>query len=172
MKQRSPNSDKSIWTYRSQYKKVSEQEKTALAELRGVVWEMLTTVWHAEWHRKRGKERACKHSAFIANPFGFAKKLLGNYSGQLTWQEREQDLGHCAALICPPEPSTLFNINEPTLKEVREVIKSARTASPSGPIERHCCMQYSGLWTSQGYLESLKTGSTNMSSYLVSSGLC
>lgn len=46
---------------------------------------------------------------------------------------REQDVGHCAMLICPPEPCTLFNTSEPTLKEVKEVIKSARTASAPGP---------------------------------------
>lgn len=46
---------------------------------------------------------------------------------------REQDLGHYDALICLPEPSTLFNTSEPTLKEIKEVIKSARTASAPGP---------------------------------------
>ncbi|KAK0142412.1 Retrovirus-related Pol polyprotein from type-1 retrotransposable element R2 [Merluccius polli] len=76
-----------------------------------------------------------------------AQKLLGEKrSGHLTCPEedinrylsntysvRDQDLSHCAALICPPEPSILFDTNEPTLKEVREVIKSARTASAPGP---------------------------------------
>lgn len=64
------------------------------------------------------------------NPFGITKKLLGEkHSGQLSCPEedinrhlrntygmREQDLGHCEALIRPPEPCTLFNTSEPTLK--------------------------------------------------------
>ncbi|KAI4893316.1 hypothetical protein NFI96_007741 [Prochilodus magdalenae] len=48
--------------------------KGDVAELRCVVWERLSTLRHAEWHRKRGKERACKRSAFISNPCG---NLLG-----------------------------------------------------------------------------------------------
>ncbi|KAL7846889.1 hypothetical protein SRHO_G00218690 [Serrasalmus rhombeus] len=64
-------------TLRSQYKKASEQEKVSFAELRGVVQERLTTLRRAEWHRKKGKERARKHSAFVANPLKFTKKLLG-----------------------------------------------------------------------------------------------
>ncbi|KAI4881124.1 hypothetical protein NFI96_020516, partial [Prochilodus magdalenae] len=64
-------------TLRSRYKKAGEQEKGALAELRGVVRERLSTLRRAEWHRRRGRERARKCSAFIANPFGFTKKLLG-----------------------------------------------------------------------------------------------
>ncbi|KAL7854779.1 hypothetical protein SRHO_G00169690 [Serrasalmus rhombeus] len=65
---------------------------------------------------------------------------------------RQQDLGHCAALICPPEPNTLFKINEPTLKEVREVIKSARTASAPGPsgvpykVFKNCPRLLECLW--------------------------
>ncbi|XP_061902037.1 uncharacterized protein LOC133649222 [Entelurus aequoreus] len=153
---------------RSQYRKASENEKAALAELRGVVRDRLLTLRRAEWHRKRGKERARKRSAFIANPFGFTKKLLGEKrSGQLSCPEeeinlhikntysdgmREQDLGHCAALICPPEPCILFDISEPTLKEVKEAIKSARTASAPGPsgvpykVFKQCPRLLERLW--------------------------
>lgn len=46
---------------------------------------------------------------------------------------REQDLGHCEAPVYPPEPYTLFDINAPTLKEVKEVIKSSGAASAAGP---------------------------------------
>ncbi|XP_056127556.1 uncharacterized protein LOC130105540 [Rhinichthys klamathensis goyatoka] len=155
-------------TLRRQYRKASEEEKVALAELRGVVRKRLITLRRAEWHRKRGKERARRRSAFIADPFGFTRKLLGEKrSGQLSCPEedinryirntysdgmREYDLGHCAALICPPEPSTLFNINEPTLKEVKEVIKSARTSSAPGPsgvpykVFKHCPRLLERLW--------------------------
>ncbi len=75
---------------RSQYRKASDDEKAGLAELRCVVRERLITLRRAEWHRKRGKERARKRSAFIANPFGFTKKLLGEKrSGQLSCSEED-----------------------------------------------------------------------------------
>lgn len=48
---------------------------------------------------------------------------------------REQDHGHSAGLIYPPKPRTLFSTNVPTLKEVKEVVRSARTASGPGPNE-------------------------------------
>lgn len=78
---------------RSQFRKASDNKKEALAELRRVVRERLLTLRRAEWHRKRIKERAHKCSAFIANPFGFAKKLLGEKcSGQLSC--RKEDIIH------------------------------------------------------------------------------
>lgn len=43
---------------------------------------------------------------------------------------REQNLGHCAVLKYPPEPSTL-SLNSSSKRS--EVIKSARTASAPGP---------------------------------------
>lgn len=112
--------------------------------------------------------RAHKHSAFIANQFGFTKKLLGEKgNSQISCPEedintylsnsysdgkREQDLSNCAALICPSEPSTLFNMNEPTLKEVREVIRSARAALAPGPsrvlykVFKNCPRLLERLW--------------------------
>lgn len=131
---------------RSQYRKASEVDKAALAELRSVVRGRLTTLRCAEWHWRRGREKARKCSAFILNAFVFTKKLLGQKrSGHLSCPEeevnlflsntyrdrmRERDLGHCDTLISPPQPSSSFNIKEPTLKEV---IKSARASSAPGP---------------------------------------
>ncbi|KAL7847956.1 hypothetical protein AOLI_G00226740 [Acnodon oligacanthus] len=108
-------------------------EITAKGDVDQRLWTMSNFIMSIASNRKKGKERARKHSAFIANPFGFTKMLLGEKcSGQLICPEedincylsnsytnsmREQDLGYCAALICPPEPSTSFNINEPTLTE-------------------------------------------------------
>lgn len=65
---------------------------------------------------------------------------------------REQDLGHSEALVCPPEPCTLFDINAPTLKEVKEVIKSSRAASTPGPsgvlykVFKQCPCLLERLW--------------------------
>lgn len=54
-------------------------------ELRRMLRGELTTLHHAEWHRKRGRERARKCNALIVDPFGFTKKLLGQKrSGQLS----------------------------------------------------------------------------------------
>ncbi|XP_038147774.1 uncharacterized protein LOC119787807 [Cyprinodon tularosa] len=153
---------------RYQYRKASDEEKKALAELRIVVRERLLTLRRAEWHRKRGKERARKRSSFIANPFGFAKKLLGEKcSGQLSCPKedinrhlrstysdgmRDQDLGPCEALICPSEPSTLFDTRTPTFKEVKEVLKASRAASAPGPsgvpykVFKHCPRLLERLW--------------------------
>ncbi len=97
--------------------------------------------------RRRGRERARRHTAFIANPFGFTKQLLGQkWSGTLvcpveeinqhlsdTYSDnrREEDLAPCRELITPPTPSTQFNTKEPTLAEVREAVRAKSTKSQS-----------------------------------------
>ncbi|KAJ8360173.1 hypothetical protein SKAU_G00166980 [Synaphobranchus kaupii] len=96
-----------------------------------------------------GGERARKHAGFIVNPFGFTKQLLGQKcSSHLECSKeeidhhlrntysnnaREQDLGNYRALITPPEPTSEFNDKEPTLKQVQEIVRSARTSSAPGP---------------------------------------
>ncbi|KAK1789677.1 hypothetical protein P4O66_015578, partial [Electrophorus voltai] len=87
-----------------------------------------------KWHRSRGRGRA-----FITNPFGFAKHMLGDKrSGHLDCSRegvncflqntlsdllREQELESNKALISPAPPTTEFNLREPNLKEVEEVIE-------------------------------------------------
>lgn len=46
---------------------------------------------------------------------------------------REQDLGPCSNLITPPEPIMAFSLKEPTLREIEEIVKAARTSSAPGP---------------------------------------
>lgn len=48
-----------------------------MVELRNITRKKLTTLWRAEWDRRRGKERARKPVCFITNPFEFTKKILG-----------------------------------------------------------------------------------------------
>lgn len=83
------------------------------------------------------------------NPFGFTRRLLGQKrSGRLTCTQdevdkylctsysdsaRDQYLGPCSTLITPPEPSVAFNLKDPTLREVQEVVKAARTSSAPDP---------------------------------------
>lgn len=70
---------------RKQFNQVKEEDKAALAELQNIVRSKLTTTRRAEWHRKRGKEKARTRAAFIANPIGFTRRLLGQKrSGLLT----------------------------------------------------------------------------------------
>ncbi|KAJ8333497.1 hypothetical protein SKAU_G00415050 [Synaphobranchus kaupii] len=110
--------------------------------------ELRTLNKQAEWHSRRGRERARKRAAFIANPFGFTKQLLGDkHSHHVCSREevnrflqdtlsdpmREQELEPNRALISPAPPTTEFNQREPSLKEVEEVIKAARSASTPGP---------------------------------------
>lgn len=151
-----------------QFKKAREEEKAGLAELRHTLRKRLTTLWRAEWHRRRGKERARKRVAFISNPFGFTKKILGHKrSGHLACTEeevnkylsttysdsaRDKELGPCKTLITPPEPTLAFNTREPTLKEVEEVVKAARTSSAPGPsgvpyvVYKRCPRLLKRLW--------------------------
>ncbi|XP_035990671.1 uncharacterized protein LOC118562404 [Fundulus heteroclitus] len=136
-------------TLKKQYKAATEEEKQPLAELKNILCKKLMTLRRAEWHRRRGRERARKRAAFIANPFGFTKRLLGDKrSGRLECSIeqvnqflqdtvsdplRDQELEPNKALISPDPPTTEFNLKEPSLKEVEEVVKAARSASAPGP---------------------------------------
>ncbi|XP_061571176.1 uncharacterized protein LOC133424524 [Cololabis saira] len=132
-----------------QYKAATEEEKPQLAELRNIIRKKLTTLRRAEWHRRRRKERARKRTAFIADPFGFIKQLLGQKrSGRLVCSkeevdnfldnnlsdpDREQELGPLSALLDIPSPTVNFITSEPTWKEVQEVVTAARARSAPGP---------------------------------------
>lgn len=75
---------------RKQFYQAKEKDKAALAELQNIVRSKLTTTRRAEWHRKRGKERAHRQAEFITNPFGFTRRLLW-CSGHLTCTQDEVD---------------------------------------------------------------------------------
>ncbi|XP_061896860.1 uncharacterized protein LOC133645950 [Entelurus aequoreus] len=132
-----------------QYKAASEEEKAPLAELRNIIRKKLTTLRRAEWHRRRRRERARKRTAFIANPFGFIKQLLGQKrSGRLVCSkeevnnflknnlsdpEKEKEPGPFSALLDIPSPTVKFITSEPTWKEIQEVVTAARASSAPGP---------------------------------------
>ena len=77
------------------------------------------------------------------------KKLLGDKrSGQLNCPteelntyprdnlndpERDKELGNLEAVIRPHQPTNKFDLEEPSWKEVREVVKAAPSASAPGP---------------------------------------
>ncbi|KAJ8014696.1 hypothetical protein DPEC_G00018330 [Dallia pectoralis] len=150
------------------FKEAREEEKCPLGELCAILCKKVMTLRRAEWHRRRRKERVRKRAAFIANPFGFTKQLLGKKrSGQLTCSKaeidchlrdnfgdgaREQDLGNCQYLIDPPAPTLDFDGKEPSWKEIQEVIKKARPGSAPGPsgvpyrVYKSCPKLQHGLW--------------------------
>ena len=143
------NIRRELRTLRKQHKLATEEERQPLAELRDVLRSQLKTLTRAEWHRKRRKERARKRASFIANPFGFTKKLLGeNRNGRLecTAEEvntylretlsdplRERELGHNESLINPAPPTSEFNLKDPSWSELNDVVRAARSASAPGP---------------------------------------
>lgn len=134
---------------RRQFKMAKEEERTALSELTNIIRKRLISLRRAERHRRKGKERARKRSAFIGNPFSFIKKLLGQKrSGHLacpveeidnhlhaTFSDtlRDHDLEPCRDLVAPPEPGIQFDSAEPTLKEVEEAVRAARSSFAPGP---------------------------------------
>lgn len=136
-------------TLKRQFRAAKKEERDALSELRHILRTKLITLRRAEWHRRKGKERARKRKAFITNPFSFTKKLLGqkksgslvcpvdeiNHHLNITFSDpsREQDLGPCEVLVNPPEPGVQFVTAEPTLNEVKEVVMAARSSSSPGP---------------------------------------
>nr|BAC82598.1 reverse transcriptase [Takifugu rubripes] len=140
---------KELRTLKKQFKRASDGDKQALKELYNILRKKLKTLRRAEWHRRRGRERARKRAAFIANPFRFSKQLLGDKrSGRLECSREEvdrflqntmsdplrgQDLGPNRALISPAPPSAEFKLAEPSLKEVKEAVMAARSSSSPGP---------------------------------------
>ena len=139
---------------KKKYKQTSEGECQPLTVLREILRAKLRSIWKAEWHRRCRKERSRKRTSFLADPFGFAKKLLGdNRSGQLNCPTEElntylrdnlndpgkdKELGHLETVIRQHLPKTNFDLEVTCWKEVREVVKAARSASPPGPSGVPC----------------------------------
>ncbi|XP_049337547.1 uncharacterized protein LOC125802987 [Astyanax mexicanus] len=161
---------KELKALKHQYRKSGnqEEERPALVELRSILRQKLISLRRAECHRKKGRERARKRTAFVANPFGFTKRLLGQkQNGTLVCpkeemdqhlcdtysdRRREEELPPCRELIIPPDPSVQFNIKEPTLAEVRDAVRAARTSAAPGPsgvpykVYKHCPRLLERLW--------------------------
>lgn len=151
-----------------QYKVAGEVERAGLADIRAILRKQLLTLRRAEFHRRRRKERARKRAAFLANPFKLTKQLLGQKrAGRLTCSKdalndhlkatysdssREQPLGPCDMLITPAEPSADFDLKEPCLREVEEVVRRARASSAPGPsgvpykVYKNCPKLLHRLW--------------------------
>lgn len=65
---------------------------------------------------------------------------------------QDQELGKCKAVVTPPEPTKAFDLREPLLKEVEEVVRKARSRSAPGPsrtsykVYKHCPKLLHQLW--------------------------
>ncbi|XP_061878077.1 uncharacterized protein LOC133630482 [Entelurus aequoreus] len=151
---------------RRQFKVASEEDRGPLAELRCIIRKKLMTLRRAEWHRRRRKEGSRRRAAFLANPFGVTKQLLGqkrsvklacskaevDHHLKQTYSDgcREQDLGPCRSLINPPTLD--FDGKEPGWKEIQEVVRRARTSSAPGPsgvpykVYKNCPRLLCRLW--------------------------
>ena len=128
---------KELKSLKQQYKEASEEGRDALSELCRILHKKLTTLTRAKWHRRRKKERVRKRTAFLANPLGFTKQLLGQLTSPkseidsylrdtISDATREQDLGQSKSLINPPAPTLDFKGKDPTLPEIQEVVKICR----------------------------------------------
>ena len=65
-------------TLNRKHKQASEEERQLLIELREVLKVKLRYIQKAEWHRRHQKETVRKRYLFLADPFGFARKLLSD----------------------------------------------------------------------------------------------
>lgn len=159
---------KELRALKKQHKAADQEERAALAELSAILRRKIQVLRRAEQHRRRRRERARKRAAFINNPFSFMKGLLGQKrSGRLACSKeevdeylqgtfsdpiRDQDLGQCKAVITPPEPTDTFDLREPLLSEVQEVVRKARSRSAPGPsgtsykAYKHCPKLLNCLW--------------------------
>lgn len=149
------------------YRDATDDERIGLAEIRSTLRERLFTLRRAENHRRNRRERARKRSQFVRNPFQFTKRLLGDTrSGRLQCPReevqdhlrkthndprREEELGDFPLLV-PDEPEAAFDMSEPKLQEVRNIIKRARAKSAPGPdqvpykVYKNCPKLTRRLW--------------------------
>ena len=134
---------------KNQHATAGPEVRPAIEELTGLLRAKLKAIRRAEWLRRRGKKRSRKRTNFIANPFGFTRKLLGDKrSGMLespveeinahlsnTFSDpsRDVELVNINSLISPEPPSVEFNDKPPTWKEIKEVVKADRTSVDAGP---------------------------------------
>jgi len=133
---------------RKRYKKANEVERKGLAKLREELRSRLKILTTAERLRRKRRERTRKRAAFIANPYKFTKTLLGEERGGSLQSDQEevaqylrevhsdpegaQPLGDCDKITPADHPQFPLDLKEPTLQEVRDVVKKARACSAPG----------------------------------------
>jgi hypothetical protein len=150
------------------FNRASEGEKQGLEALREGLRAKLKSLKKAERLRKQRAERRKTRSNFFKNPFKFVGELLGKpKSGRLNSTKEEIDasikashedpqrdvpLGDSPDIRPVPAPIHPFDMKEIQLKEVKDVIRKARSGSAPGPsgltykIYKNCPLLTIRLW--------------------------
>ena len=143
-------------------------QQRGLGLLNATLRSQLTSLRKAENTIRKTRERAKKRGAFTANPYKFARSLLDNErSGKLekTLEEvekylhvnhsdpnREDALGDSDRIEPVTAPEKQLDVSEPSIGEVKDVVKKARTASAPGPnaipykVYKICPLLLKRLW--------------------------
>lgn len=131
------------------YKVSNAEEKEGIKEITSSLRERLKRLRRVEGTRKLRKQREKRRAQFIKDPYNFTRSLLGGArSGSLSSPKEEVEaflkethgdpysgleLNENPEVGTADHPSIVFNANEPTWKEIQEVVKKARAASAPGP---------------------------------------
>ena len=150
------------------FKKASPDEKQGLKELRDQQRKELATLRRAENLRMKSRKNAKRRAAFVANPYQFSKRLMDKEkSGTIANSveevqeyirsvhsdpEKQIPLGDCPRIEDEQPPTTQFDVSEPKLSEIRDVVKKARSSSAPGPngipykVYKMCPLLTRRLW--------------------------
>ena len=147
----------------------ADDEKSAVEELQIQTRRELKMLRKAEAVRKNRKKTKEMREKFTKEPFKVAKEIMSDpVKGELksTKEEverflkeahsdarRDEEMEECEGLYEFPEPKVPFSMKEPTLGEIREIIKKARAASAPGPngvpykVYKYCPQILRVLWS-------------------------
>lgn len=146
----------------------NKEDRVALVTLLKELRERISRLGRAERHARSRKEREKARRKFMESPFQFAKQLfkekasgvldvgkeeLESHLRNLYADPRKQDkVTPIEGLIRPSPPGVSIDLSAVKLKEVRDVIRKARTKSASGPngvsyaVYKNCPKLVSSLW--------------------------
>jgi len=161
------NMRREIRQLKKQYRNSSTVQRLGLSQLRDTLRTQLKSLRRAENTRRKARERAQKRAAFTANPYKFAKTLLDmERSGTLETPLEEvkkylydthsdvnrEDAWDCDRIDPALPPEMQLVTTEPTLGEVKYVVKKARWGSAPGPnaipykVYKMCPLLLKSLW--------------------------
>ena len=139
---------KDLRILQNRWKTCQEREKEGIKQLGDELREKLKSKRRAEYYRKKRKKKEKARQRFINNPYKFTSELLGKPKGgtlESTMEEveehlrqthsdifRETELGNCENLMIPETPQVQFNMKEPTLVQLTEIVRKARSKSDPG----------------------------------------
>lgn len=151
---------------RKRWRKAEESEKEGLKAVWDEIRRLLANLRRAEHIRRRRKRNEKERSSFFRNLFQHARGLLEEKTSgtldiskeklqehiriQYSDPARNNPLGSPGYVPRPSEPSALFDLSPP---EVRQVIQRARSASAPGPngipykLYKNCPGVLKLLWT-------------------------